>query len=200
MEPGHEDREYEQGNVTIDLDGDTPQWSPVMKTGNTRTVCHILGVHTEGPQWSPVMKTGNTAECRTCPTRRTGASMEPGHEDREYPRHGRAHPLLTRASMEPGHEDREYVHDLVPQAVTQHASMEPGHEDREYACSDQTAPARDGGPQWSPVMKTGNTWSWVAAAMDTLAPQWSPVMKTGNTDSFSFMPSFPSMCLNGARS
>ena len=36
------------------------------------------------PQWSPVMKTGNTPR-RTAPTRpRRSASMEPGHEDREY--------------------------------------------------------------------------------------------------------------------
>ena len=36
------------------------------------------------------------------------------------------------ASMEPGHEDREYDERMnhVPQA--HHASMEPGHEDREY--------------------------------------------------------------------
>ena len=35
------------------------------------------------PQWSPVMKTGNTrhlVDHRYQP----GASMEPGHEDREY--------------------------------------------------------------------------------------------------------------------
>ena len=34
MEPGHEDREYEFG---LDFDGfqKEPQWSPVMKTGNT---------------------------------------------------------------------------------------------------------------------------------------------------------------------
>ena len=34
MEPGHEDREYQTG-VTIDGVEDPPQWSPVMKTGNT---------------------------------------------------------------------------------------------------------------------------------------------------------------------
>ena len=36
------------------------------------------------------------------------------------------------------------------------ASMEPGHEDREYATS-TTPPSVGPGPQWSPVMKTGNT-------------------------------------------
>ena len=36
------------------------------------------------------------------------------------------------------------------------ASMEPGHEDREYILRAQEG-YRDGLPQWSPVMKTGNT-------------------------------------------
>ena len=34
--------------------------------------------------------------------------------------------------------------------------MEPGHEDREYALCRPLVGARDS-PQWSPVMKTGNT-------------------------------------------
>ena len=34
MEPGHEDREYSAGGTTQD-DIELPQWSPVMKTGNT---------------------------------------------------------------------------------------------------------------------------------------------------------------------
>ncbi len=35
MEPGHEDREY--ADVTPSLSASSwPQWSPVMKTGNTR--------------------------------------------------------------------------------------------------------------------------------------------------------------------
>ena len=58
--------------------------------------------------------------------------------------------------MEPGHEDREYL-GLLPQRVGRlRASMEPGHEDREYldATHGLTSPGR---PQWSPVMKTGNT-------------------------------------------
>ena len=61
-----------------------------------------------------------------------------------------------------------------------HASMEPGHEDREYpaAGTGVSQPAR---PQWSPVMKTGNTHFSVASTPRTLRPQWSPVMKTGNT-------------------
>ena len=59
MEPGHEDREY---------------WLSGEKGGT----------ETGMPQWSPVMKTGNT-EPGTEETRKTAdASMEPGHEDREY--------------------------------------------------------------------------------------------------------------------
>ena len=58
MEPGHEDREY-VGPSIADAGLKTPQWSPVMKTGNTSAPLH--------PQRTP-----------------RGASMEPGHEDREY--------------------------------------------------------------------------------------------------------------------
>ena len=60
------------------------------------------------------------------------------------------------------------------------ASMEPGHEDREY-------PKYYGiwrekvMPQWSPVMKTGNTAQPGVRQLVCVPPQWSPVMKTGNT-------------------
>ena len=40
MEPGHEDREYATVLYKAGAQG-VPQWSPVMKTGNTR--------HTTGP-------------------------------------------------------------------------------------------------------------------------------------------------------
>ena len=59
-----------------------PQWSPVMKTGNTAEG-QPDEIPTVEPQWSPVMKTGNTwAILRIAPGQ--CASMEPGHEDREY--------------------------------------------------------------------------------------------------------------------
>ena len=59
MEPGHEDREYGLAREALTRLLGTPQWSPVMKTGNTRhnILDHLPGRH---------------------------ASMEPGHEDREY--------------------------------------------------------------------------------------------------------------------
>ena len=59
--------------------------------------------------------------------------------------------------------------------------MEPGHEDREYISSiiGRRRPGRR--PQWSPVMKTGNTWPSSSASWRPTPPQWSPVMKTGNT-------------------
>ena len=86
MEPGHEDREYAHP-CTPSAPPEEPQWSPVMKTGNTRTGGYSqLAVLTASmepghedreyapsvmrpgrifpPQWSPVMKTGNTS--RTC--------------------------------------------------------------------------------------------------------------------------------------
>ena len=83
-----------------------PQWSPVMKTGNTGRLGTSFDNSTL-PQWSPVMKTGNTQCHRHDRPAGVEASMEPGHEDREYvPRP--AHLLLgQQASMEPGHEDRE---------------------------------------------------------------------------------------------
>ena len=40
-----------------------------------------------------------------------------------------------------------------------HASMEPGHEDREYSYSGAKWRRPFYWPQWSPVMKTGNTWA-----------------------------------------
>ena len=36
-------------------------------------------------------------------------------------------------------------------------------------------------PQWSPVMKTGNTGKPSVYVRGGGRPQWSPVMKTGNT-------------------
>ena len=50
------------------------------------------------------------------------------------------------------------------------ASMEPGHEDREYGCVEAlTDPTVL--PQWSPVMKTGNT-------ARLLRCRWLPVLHT----------------------
>ena len=97
------------------------------------------------------MKTGNT-EPRGVGTRQvTAASMEPGHEDREYRGvESETHRERSPASMEPGHEDREYTL----------------HSGKLYISS---------APQWSPVMKTGNTSS--AGPRTTASP-----------------------CLNGARS
>ena len=54
-----------------------------MKTGNTAGRLTPAS-QTVKPQWSPVMKTGNTGACPDGPGHTTIASMEPGHEDREY--------------------------------------------------------------------------------------------------------------------
>ena len=59
--------------------------------------------------------------------------------------------------MEPGHEDREYWSTGASRAPAKRASMEPGHEDREYLGEGLRIGINDS-PQWSPVMKTGNTW------------------------------------------
>ena len=81
MEPGHEDREYSEAPVTEDFAKSMPQWSPVMKTGNT---CGSIRARMPGssPQWSPVMKTGNTARllrCRWLPVLHTLARTATRH-------------------------------------------------------------------------------------------------------------------------
>ena len=58
--------------------------------------------------------------------------------------------------MEPGHEDREYPAPAPDRRQDLVASMEPGHEDREYSMV-RSCPNSGLLPQWSPVMKTGNT-------------------------------------------
>ena len=58
--------------------------------------------------------------------------------------------------------------------------MEPGHEDREYRLLARSRMKRIP-PQWSPVMKTGNTQGALNDLAESALPQWSPVMKTGNT-------------------
>ncbi len=78
-----------------------------MKTGNTCTSSGTFS-QPDTPQWSPVMKTGNTTRRRGILPRQLHASMEPGHEDREYPQHVVEDRGVEQASMEPGHEDREY--------------------------------------------------------------------------------------------
>ena len=51
------------------------------------------------------------------------------------------------------------------------ASMEPGHEDREYDALDRYFNEGGAMPQWSPVMKTGNT-------ARLLRCRWLPVLHT----------------------
>ena len=78
-----------------------------MKTGNT-TLAAVPWDATYRPQWSPVMKTGNTGRFNHGSHQQDQASMEPGHEDREYKENTMYTPKHSFASMEPGHEDREY--------------------------------------------------------------------------------------------
>ena len=55
-----------------------------MKTGNTPPPRRSSHEHSTTPQWSPVMKTGNTCGAARWARPFLVASMEPGHEDREY--------------------------------------------------------------------------------------------------------------------
>ena len=142
MEPGHEDREY----ADCDLD--------------TEAV--------KVPQWSPVMKTGNTGASVVEPAGEGPASMEPGHEDREYDTLRSS--MLDRFRtpqwspvMKTGNTPSagSHTHDRPP-------SMEPGHEDREYEVGGKHI-VHYHLPQWSPVMKTGNTRSSRAGATRSLS-------------------------------
>ena len=58
-----------------------------MKTGNTDRAGTGPALN-EMPQWSPVMKTGNTRDRPVIGGQCVAASMEPGHEDREYDMQG----------------------------------------------------------------------------------------------------------------
>ena len=131
MEPGHEDREYVEWE-THQGKGSQPQWSPVMKTGNTghhastriarykpqwspvmKTGNTHLGddppPHPAGPQWSPVMKTGNTHHPGTGCRRQTRPQWSPVMKTGNTGDATRRPPQPPTASMEPGHEDREYT-------------------------------------------------------------------------------------------
>ena len=106
--------------------------------------------------------------------------MEPGHEDREYAgRHGRSG-SERRASMEPGHEDREYLNLLLSGVQISTPQWSPVMKTGNTVCPFDHMGAGTM-PQWSPVMKTGNTTATTATTAAYDVPQWSPVMKTGNT-------------------
>ena len=63
------------------------------------------------------MKTGNTPRTGASADRCQCASMEPGHEDREYEPIHQVPDQALEASMEPGHEDREYARSMPPFAA-----------------------------------------------------------------------------------
>ena len=132
-----------------------PQWSPVMKTGNTVTVLRFAWLDKRASMEPGHEDREYLSRSPEQPDWRV-ASMEPGHEDREYLRHGGDDDRDEDASMEPGHEDREYYRHGLARWRELGASMEPGHEDREYLLVGGFL-GRGAGPQWSPVMKTGNT-------------------------------------------
>ena len=86
--------------------------------------------------------------------------------------------------MEPGHEDREYANHLLWQTVPERPQWSPVMKTGNTRAGTGLA-LTEKGPQWSPVMKTGNTWDKNAATRYFTMPQWSPVMKTGNTTGWS---------------
>ena len=131
MEPGHEDREYPAPTSYVRLRPE-PQWSPVMKTGNTPGELRAQ-LPNEMPQWSPVMKTGNTVQ-----------PLDPLIE-------------ITQPQWSPVMKTGNTACTAAARTAADEASMEPGHEDREYSPASAAKPDSRERPQWSPVMKTGNT-------------------------------------------
>ena len=59
MEPGRKDRD-DLPRTTPAEPFDSPQWSPVEKTGMTTHTADPTARHGSTPQWSPVEKTGMT--------------------------------------------------------------------------------------------------------------------------------------------
>ena len=78
------------------------------------------------------MKTGNTPDLHQAGTDRMRASMEPGHEDREYIVTPPSFVALLRPQWSPVMKTGNTGTKVVSLSRTVAASMEPGHEDREY--------------------------------------------------------------------
>ena len=78
------------------------------------------------------MKTGNTCASTDPAIWHEHASMEPGHEDREYTSQAGSAPTASSPQWSPVMKTgNTRIHRVdAPQAPL--ASMEPGHEDREY--------------------------------------------------------------------
>mgnify|MGYP000883854643 CR=1 FL=1 len=107
MEPGHEDREYHISAAPGHRHDTRPQWSPVMKTGNTKEKTMSIDMQI-GPQWSPVMKTGNTTRAHGGSHPPSAPQWSPVMKTGNTRRNQRPCGVVLQASMEPGHEDREY--------------------------------------------------------------------------------------------
>ena len=60
MEPGLRDREHALAQPHHYRSALSPQWSPVLETGNTRLRPTTRSPRATSPQWSPVLETGNT--------------------------------------------------------------------------------------------------------------------------------------------
>ena len=101
--------------------------------------------------------------------------------------------------MEPDHEDREYTDPTVLKVAHNAASMEPGHEDREYSCH-RTVPSSLNRPQWSPVMKTGNTGAHLLGACLNGMASMEPGHEDREYSRFAGNVGTQGSRLNGARS
>ena len=102
-----------------------------MKTGNTGGGRNPPP-RKSPPQWSPVMKTGNTSRSLAAGMPRHLASMEPGHEDREYQVQGVIVGPENVPQWSPVMKTGNTRRSVQRSIRALEASMEPGHEDREY--------------------------------------------------------------------
>ena len=78
------------------------------------------------------MKTGNTGRPPAPRPVLHHASMEPGHEDREYKAQKYRDVVAVLPQWSPVMKTGNTGRPPAPRPVLHHASMEPGHEDREY--------------------------------------------------------------------
>ncbi len=113
------------------------------------------------PQWSPVLSNGITREA---PARDAGdglAAMKPGLIDRDHKPSERCPDDYGVAAMEPGLIDRDHDLAVVPDLGVLLAAMEPGLIDRDHRAWWLTI-ATWFQPQWSPVLSTGITSTWIS--------------------------------------
>ncbi len=208
MEPGHEDRE----DVTAQGDGGDVPPQAAMEPGHEdredRPKTWPPTWIGESPQWSPVTKTGKTGGIPHSGERTSDAAMEPGHEDREDTtdygatdnaptgRNGarsrrpgrRRHPSrssdpVSRPQWSPVTKTGKTGRYVDPALVKERAAMELGHEDREDYTLIYPTGFHSGGRNGARSRRPGRPAVTLLSRAPLIPPQWSPVTKTGTPSS-----------------